>query len=183
MAGCAPTALAMADVALRGGRTTPVSVAAFAVEHGVSGTAGAAGTDLRGLVRTWTAEHALQYEAIGGNDTAVQADRLRDGLMNGGVALVSVGPDAATGRGHFTNRGHVVLVNGCAKDAQGKEWFFVADPGHRNHARSRNGLLGADANLVQDRSLHHGAGQLRISREQLEREMKAAFIITNGARP
>ena len=47
-------------------------------------------------------------------------------VRNGGVAVVGVG------NGHFADEAHVVVINGYAKDKDGKEWFFVVNPGRRD---------------------------------------------------
>ncbi len=97
------------------------------------------------------------------------------GLRAGGVALAGVGIDDRLKQGHFTNTSHVVLVNGYAKDAEGKEWFFVANPGRDNQERSTG--LKTDATVIQDLTLNAAVGRVRISREQLEAELNYACIL------
>ena len=126
--------------------------------------------------KAWAASHGLTYTPALGKDRSENVDTLRDGIIKGGIGVISVGVDARTGEGHFTEKGHVMVVNGYAKDENGKEWFFVVNPGRRD--QSKGPVLSVDENVVQDRSLHHGAGQLRISREQLEAEMKNGYVLS-----
>ena len=174
--GCAPTALAIADATLRKSGTTPIQVADFAVQGGFSGTAGRSGSDTHGMGQAWAAANGLTYTAAISKDQGKNVDTLRDGIRNGGVGVIGVGVDPGTGRGHFTAKGHVMVVNGYAKDSRGNEWFFIVDPGRNNQERSPH--LGPDQNLVQDRTLHLGAGQLRISREQLQAELRHGYVLT-----
>jgi hypothetical protein len=173
----------MADVALRGSKSTPLDVGQFAVDHKFSGKPGGHGSDAHGLGKAWAKEHNLVYTPA--NDqtlpkeerAAKNVDTLRDGLKAGGVAVIGVGVDSATGKGHFTKKGHIMVVNGYAVDKNGKEWFFVVNPGRDDQREGK--VLKTDDNVIQDRSLHHGAGQLMISRAQLEKEMKHAFVLSN----
>jgi hypothetical protein len=175
-AGCAPSALAMADAALRGTGTLPPDVADFSVAHKYSGTPTGHGSDSHGLGKAWAKKHGLVYTPARHEERAKNVDVLREGLKQGGVGIVSVGVDAATGKGHFTAKGHVMLINGYAKDRDGKEWFFVVNPGRRDQTKGR--VLTVDENVVQNAELHHGAGQLRISRSQLLAEMKHGFVLS-----
>jgi hypothetical protein len=178
-AGCAPSALAMADVALRGSKSTPLTVGQFAVDKNFSGKPGVHGSDAHGMGKAWAEEHGLRYTPATRPSARDNVDIVREGLKSGGVAVIGVGVDKDTRKGHFTAKGHIMVVNGYAKDKDGREWFFVVNPG-RNDQRDGK-VLKTDANVVQDRSLHHGAGQLRISREQLEKEMKHAYVLHNQA--
>jgi hypothetical protein len=162
-AGCAPSALAMADVALRGSKATPLEVGKFAVDHKVSGKPGKSGSDTHGLGKAWAKEHALVYTPAQDASAKQNVDTLRDGLKAGGIGVIAVGVDPET-------------KNGCAVDKDGKEWFFVVNPGRNDQKDGK--VLKTDADVVQDRSLHHGAGQLMISRAQLEKEMKHAFVLS-----
>jgi hypothetical protein len=171
-AGCAPCALAMADATVRRSDVTPIDVADFAVQGGFSGTKSGVGSDTLGMGRAWASEHDLTFTEATAGAPSRNADVLRDGVVAGGVGVVSVGP------GHFTNGKHVVVVNGYAKDRSGQEWFFIADPGR--HDQSTRKGLNVDESVVQDRSLNLGAGQIRISRDQLEAEMRHAYVLTGG---
>jgi hypothetical protein len=176
-AGCAPTALAIADATLRGGNTTPSDTAKFAVDRKHSGQLHGAGSDTHPMARDWAKEHGLTYRpATSKNPNRKEAQRenvdtIRDGLRNGGVALVGVG------KGHFANEAHVVVINGYAKDKDGKEWFFVVNPGRRDQ---RDAKAGVDNTVVQNDGLHHGAGRLRISREQLEKELRHGMVLSRA---
>ncbi len=176
--GCAPAALAIADAALRGSGTTPIHVADFAVQGGFSGTVGRSGSDAHGMGQAWAAAHGLTYTAATSKDQSKNIDTLRDGINSGGVGVIGVGVDPSNGRGHFTAKGHVMVVNGYAKDGHGNEWFFIVDPGRNNQGRSPH--LGPDQSLVQDKALHLGAGQLRISREQIQAELRHGFVLTKN---
>lgn len=157
-AGCAPSALAIAAATLSAAsRTTPREVAAFSVEHGYSGKPGGYGSNVKGLVKAWAAEHGLHREVV------TDADALRAGLDANGVAVVSVRG------GVFNPSGHVIVINGYARDKDGKEWFFVADPGHKNPKPP----------LVVEKDLHRGAGRVRVRREDLEKDMREAYVLSN----
>jgi hypothetical protein len=168
-AGCAPCALAMADVALRGSVTTPKLVADFAVDGGFSGSPKGFGSDTRGLAKAWAAEHDLTYTLAASSDHSKNVDAVLRGLQADGVALAGVGP------GHFADKSHVVLINGYAKDKDGQEWFFVANPGRENQDRSKG--LGVDDTVQQDMALDAQMGRVRVSRAQLEAELSYACIL------
>ncbi len=174
--GCAPTALAMADAALRGSPTRPEIVADFAVRTGTSGPNPGFGADAHGMGRAWAAENNLTYTPARSEVMAKNVDIIRDGIKAGGVAIIGVGIDRDQGKGHFTQKAHIMLVNGYARDDKGREWFFIVDPGRRNQARSPHPLK-VDENVVQDERLHNGAGQLRISREQLTKELRHGYVL------
>ena len=61
----------------------------------------------------------------------------------------STGPSQ---EGHFTDRSHVMLINGYARDAEGQEWFFVANPGREIQ---RRGGLAYPTFLVCDGDYFH----------------------------
>lgn len=157
--GCAPTALAIVHATLRPGKTTPPEVADFAVDHKKSGKPGSYGSNTPGLVKDWAeAQHLDRVEV---KDT----DKLREGLTAGGVAVVMVKPNSI-----FNKGGHVIAITGSAlKD--GKVWFFVADPGHKNPKTS--------SDLVVDDDLHRGAGRVMVSQEALEKDMRIAYVLSN----
>jgi hypothetical protein len=163
-AGCAPASLAMADATLRGTRTTPPEVADFAVRHGASGDPKKQGTDTGKMVRAWADERHLDLDVV------KNMDDLRKGLEAGGVALVSVGKNDKL----FSPGGHVMCVNGYAVDKDGKEWFFLANPGRQSAKDDPRGI-------VVDEGLHHGAGRVRVSREALEKYMGKAWVLSNPA--
>jgi hypothetical protein len=174
-AGCAPCALAMADVTLRGSGTKPTNVADFAVDGGFSGKPKEFGTDTVDLARAWANANNLAFTLANSPDNSKDVDAIRAGLEAGGVALIGVGIDDSGGRGHFTASGHVMLVNGYATGADGTEWFFVANPGRRNQEDSPT--LKTDATVKQDLSLNPAVGAVRITRAQLEAELSYACIL------
>jgi hypothetical protein len=163
-AGCAPCALAMADVTLRGPGSTPTSVGDFAIERGFSGLPSGQGSDTVHMGRAWAEDRGLLIREARLSDQTRNAETLWDRISSGGVGVVSVGS------GHFTKGGHVLVVNGCARDTDGQEWFFVVDPGHRHPSN-------LDATLIREPSLPLEMGGLRISRSQLEHEMKGAYVL------
>jgi hypothetical protein len=121
--------------------------------------------------KAWAEVSGLTFTPAEGHSKSEQLDVLCDQIAAGGIGIVSVG------RGHFTNRGHILVVNGCAIDGNGQQWFFVINPGQRDQTKR-----GVDDTVVQDSSFHHGAGRVRISREQLAAEMKYAFALSGGDR-
>ena len=177
-AGCAPTALAMADATVKGSETTPVDVADFAVKNGYSGKASVHGSLTDDLVHAWAAENGLQVTKA--NDV----DTLRAGLAEGAVAIISVGP------GNFTRNGHIMVLNGYATEAKGasepgtrpaggeanaeKNWYFVTNSGTQFPTQRRYD----SSEVVVDPSLHHGAGKVRVSEETLSKELKYGYLIT-----
>jgi len=161
-AGCAPSALAMADATLRGTRTTPPEVADFAVKHGSSGDPKRSGTETGKMVRDWAKEKHLDLDVV------KKVDDLKQGLEDGGVALVSVGKNDKL----FSPGGHVMCINGYAVDKDGKEWFFLANPG-------RQGAKDDARGIVVEEDLHHGAGRVRVSKEALAKYMGNAWVLSN----
>ena len=94
-AGCAPTALAMADATLRGGGTLPADTAKFAVRSQAQRPAeGSAPTPTlwQGLGQGARPDlHAGDFEEPHqGEAQKENVDTIRDGLKNGGVAVVGV---------------------------------------------------------------------------------------------
>ena len=179
-AGCAPTALAMVDCGLRDAHARPDVVADFAVRQGVSGVPHVAGSNTAGLAHKWAERYGLDVTRGKSSDQSRNADILKAGLLANGIALVSVGTDRKSGRGHFTSGGHVVVVNGCATRG-GQEWFSIANPGRANQGHAHDGLLTTDDDVMQIAGAHHGVGQVWISRAQLEAEMKSCFVFRSGA--
>jgi hypothetical protein len=179
-AGCGPCSLAIADGALRGSPLSPKVTANFTVQHRLSGSQTSSGTDTAGMARAWSEYRGFALTEATSKDQSKNVDVLKAGLEAGGVALVSVGVDAATGRGHFTEGGHVLVINGCAmKD--GQEWFAVVNPGRRDQSKPHEKLLTVDDNVVQVDGAVNGVGNVWISRQQLEDEMRRCFVLQSGA--
>jgi hypothetical protein len=174
-AGCAPTALAIADATLRGNDTLPSTTAKFAVDHKFSGKLNGVGSDTHPMAKAWAKEHGLVYTPAVSSDQHENVNTIRDGLKNGGVALVGVGPERGKDTGHFTDKAHVMVINGYAKDKDGAEWFFVVNPGRRDQGKDPAKV---DAQVKQLDTLHHGAGQVRISRDQLEKELRHGLVLS-----
>jgi Peptidase_C39 like family len=174
-AGCAPTALAIADATLRGTRTTPPEVADFAVQNKASGNPPAAGSHTTRLVEKWAEQHGLHHEHTKDVDTLVE------GLDKGGVAVINV-KRGVFNSGKFTDvdddpksgGGHEIVVTGYAvKD--GKEWFFVANPGKDGSAVKMQG-----DGVQVDKDLHHAAGRVMVSREVLEKYVKNGIHVLSN---
>jgi len=180
-AGCAPTALAMLDCGLRDAHSRPEAVADFAVHQGFSGSPHFSGTNTAGLARKWAHECGLGLTAATSSNQSRNVDTLKAGLLANGIALVSVGVDRKNGLGHFTSKGHVMVINGCATRG-GEEWFAIANPGREDQSdvRRHPGLLATDNDVLQLGGAHHGVGQVWISRKQLEAEMKGCFVFRSG---
>ena len=174
-AGCAPTALARVDCGLRDAHTSPVVTAGFAMSRRLSGSATSAGTNTAGLARQWAEYTGLGLTVGLSSQKSKNVDTLKAGLEANGIAMVSVGADAQTHRGHFSASSHVMVINGCAV-RNGEEWFAVADPGRRDQSRPHPGLLATDADVVQLADAVNGCGRVWISRTQLEAEMKGCFV-------
>jgi hypothetical protein len=140
-------------------------VADFSVSHQRSGKPDGYGSNTPGLVKDWAREHNLDLEVT------QDLDRLHEGLKDGAVAVVNVKPDSI-----FNKGGHVIVINGYAVDKDGKEWFFVADPGHKNPKAQEDLVVegGKDG-------LHHAAGRVRVSREALAKDLRNAYVLSNPA--
>lgn len=180
--GCGPTSLAIAHATLFGTPTTPPEVADFAVAHGYSSSRPfpekPGGTNMR-LIGAWAKEHDMDLQ------TTRDLDQLRDGLKNGGVAVVQVHGGifnlSANGTLPDKSHGHIIAVNGYAKDKDGKEWFFVANPGMDGRARKYADFLEKKGMVVDEENFeHHGAGMVRVSREVLEDYLKGegAYVLS-----
>jgi hypothetical protein len=174
-AGCAPTALAMVDCGLRDAHTNPKATARFAVDNRVSGTPTSAGTNTAELARRWALHTGLGLTVGASSNRSENVDTLKAGLEANGLAIVSVGADASTGRGHFSSTSHVLVINGSAM-RNGQEWFAVADPGRANQSQPHGNLLTTDAQVVQIGGTRNGIGNVWISRTQLEAEMNRCFV-------
>ena len=175
--GCGPTSLAIAIATLRpDSKLTPTDVAQFAIDKRYSGGIKSRGADMK-MVGPLTKEYGLASERIEGDD-AHKIDKLRAGLHQHGVAVVHVEAGIFNYKDNPKKKpdgGHFIAVIGYAVDADGKEWFFVANPGKDGGARTVE-----DQGLVVDRSLeHHGAGMVRVSREKLVELMQESYMVTN----
>jgi hypothetical protein len=174
-AGCAPSSLAIAHTTLLGTEATPKEVANFAVRNELSSNRpaghpdGPGGTDIE-LVERWADEHGMDVKAT------KSLDELRDRLMEGAVAVVQVRGGIFNlrrdGSSPPRSKGHVIAVTGYAVDENGKEWFFVANPGMHGRAVTYADALAKKGMIVEKDLEHQGAGMVRVSREVLEDYMK-----------
>lgn len=183
--GCGPTSLAIAIATLRpDAGLTPTDVADFAVKNHLSGDAGSSGANMD-MVGPLTKEHGLKSVEIKSDKHKIE--NLRAGLDKGGVAVVHVkhgifnyktNPDEKGRTGHF------IAVIGYAVDKDGKEWFFVANPGKDGSVENlpEKGLI-VDKDPDHKDLAHHGAGMVRVSRETLEKLMRKSYMVTDPKAP
>ncbi|MBE6909713.1 MAG: hypothetical protein E7474_09130 [Ruminococcaceae bacterium] len=136
--GCGPTALAMVVASTTDEAATPESVAAWAAGAGYCAPhSGSALSVVEGAAE----RYGLEYTALGELD----ADALYTTLSCGGVIVALMGP------GHFTGRGHFILLHGVTLSGG----ILVADPNSRE-----NSLAVWDPQIIVDelsKSRHDGA--------------------------
>jgi hypothetical protein len=136
--GCGPTALAMVVASLADPDATPASVAAWAARAGYC--APRSGSYLS-IVQGTAKNYGLECVSLGATDIVT----LQRYLSGGGIVVALMGP------GHFTGRGHFILLHGVTPDGG----ILVADPNSRE-----NSLAVWDAQLILDelsQSRHDGA--------------------------
>ncbi len=136
--GCGPTALAMAAASLCGADATPESVAKWAAGAGYC--APRSGSYLS-IVQGVAEHYGLACASLG----ALDADSLYTTLSDGGIIVALMGP------GHFTGRGHFILLHGVTLTGG----ILVADPNSRD-----NSLAVWEPQLLVDelsKSRHDGA--------------------------
>ena len=114
--GCGPTTLAMAVSSLTDAPKTPEDVAQWAVENGYWARHGGSYLSIVGGAK------ALGLRVESG--TGCDADRLRQELAGGKMAV------ALMTKGHFTNGGHFILLRGVTLDGS----VLVADPNSRDRS-------------------------------------------------
>jgi hypothetical protein len=185
--GCGPTSLAIAIATLRPGSTTPGEIAKYAVDEGYSSprrNPDGRGADM-GMVKPLAETHGLKSATLKSKDP-LKLNKLRDELKAGGVAVVHVRPGIFNyPQGHperDPKNGHYIAVNGFAEDENGKEWFFVANPGKGNPLKDADADFFKTKGLAIDGDLHHGAGMVRVDRETLERLMQEAYVVKEPAK-
>ena len=122
--GCGPTALAMAVSTLTGETVTPAELAAWAKDYSVRGS----GSKLS-IVEGAAAHYGLQCTSL----TGIDADGLYGILAAGGLVVALMGP------GHFTARGHFILLHGATLSGE----ILTADPNSRE-----NSLMTWDPELI-----------------------------------
>jgi hypothetical protein len=180
--GCGPTALAIAIATLRPGSTTPREIARYAVDNKYSSPRSnpdGRGADM-GMAKPLAKAHGLESVTLKSKDP-LKVDKLRDQLKAGGVAVVHVRAGIFNYPGGDPERkpksGHYIAINGFAEDKDGKQWFFVANPGKANPLKDRDADYFESKGMVIDDTLHPGAGMVRVDRETLERLMQEAYEV------
>ncbi len=136
--GCGPTALAMAVASTVDETATPANVAAWAASAGYCSLH--SGSYLS-IVQGAAEHYGLDCVSLG----ALDADTLFTRLSEGGVIVALMGP------GHFTGRGHFILLHGVTLSGG----VLVADPNSRD-----NSLAVWEPQTIVDelsRSRHDGA--------------------------
>ncbi len=109
--GCGPTAMAMVVSSLTGSAVDPSAMAQWAVEHGY--WARKSGSYLS-IVEGTARAYGLRAESFDGRTP----DELLDELLSGRLLVALMGP------GHFTSRGHFILLRGFTLSGE----ILVADP-------------------------------------------------------
>lgn len=111
VAGCGPTALAIAISNLTGEETDPVEVAEWSYENGY--VCEGSGSYIS-LIPNAAEHFGLTVEKLGKSNAEELVEHLEDGKMI--IAIM--------GAGHFTNTGHFIVLRGVTDDGK----ILVADP-------------------------------------------------------
>ena len=111
VAGCGPTALAIAISNLTGEDTDPVEVAEWSYENGY--VCEGSGSYIS-LIPNAAEHFGLLVEKLGKSNAEELVEHLEDGKMI--IAIM--------GAGHFTNTGHFIVLRGVTDDGK----ILVADP-------------------------------------------------------
>ena len=111
VAGCGPTALAIAISNLTGDETDPVEVAEWSYENGY--VCEGSGSYIS-LIPNAAEHFGLSVEKLGKSNADELVEHLEDGKMI--IAIM--------GAGHFTNTGHFIVLRGVTDDGK----ILVADP-------------------------------------------------------
>ena len=111
VAGCGPTALAIAISNLTGDETDPVEVAEWSYENGY--VCEGSGSYIS-LIPNAAEHFGLSVEKLGKSSAEELIEHLEDGKMI--IAIM--------GAGHFTNTGHFIVLRGVTDDGK----ILVADP-------------------------------------------------------
>ena len=111
VAGCGPTALAIAISNLTGDETDPVEVAEWSYENGY--VCEGSGSYIS-LIPNAAEHFGLSVEKLGKSSAEEIKQHLEDGKMI--IAIM--------GAGHFTNTGHFIVLRGVTDDGK----ILVADP-------------------------------------------------------
>ena len=97
--GCGPTTMAMAVASLTDTATDPVTMAAWAVEHGYWASRS-------GSYHSIVLDTARSFGLVAEPFTSREASAMLDALGQGKMLVALVGP------GHFTEGGHFILIRG-----------------------------------------------------------------------
>ena len=111
VAGCGPTALAIAISNLTGDETDPTEVAEWSYENGY--VCEGSGSYIS-LIPNAAEHFGLTVEKLGKSNAEELVEHLEDGKMI--IAIM--------GAGHFTNTGHFIVLRGVTDDGK----ILVADP-------------------------------------------------------
>lgn len=111
VAGCGPTALAIAISNLTGDETDPVEVTEWSYENGY--VCEGSGSYIS-LIPNAAEHFGLSVEKLGKSNAEELVEHLEDGKMI--IAIM--------GAGHFTNTGHFIVLRGVTDDGK----ILVADP-------------------------------------------------------
>ena len=142
--GCGPTSMAMLISSLEDTLLDPIQAAQAAYESGYC--APGSGSYLS-IVEGMAADYGLHADG----SLSLTADQLRRDLASGHVFV------ALLGKGHFTNRGHFILLRGVTLEGK----VLVADPNSRERS-----LAAWDPQLILDElsaSRSNGAPLWRFS--------------------
>lgn len=112
--GCGPVALSMAVSSLTGQIINPEEMAAWAGSQGYS--APRSGSYISIVEGT-----ASYYKLNCASMSTLDVETLRNTLSSGGLMIALMGP------GHFTRRGHFIVLRGVTEDGN----ILVADPANR----------------------------------------------------
>ena len=111
VAGCGPTALAIAISTLKGETVTPLEVANWSADNGY--VCEGSGSYIS-LIPNAAEHYGLTVEKLGKSSATEIKQHLNDGKLI--IALM--------GRGHFTSSGHFIVLRGISEDGK----ILVADP-------------------------------------------------------
>lgn len=136
--GCGPTAMAMVVSSMTDIQIDPAAMSQWAAEHGY--WARKSGSYLS-IVEGTAQAYGLHAESF----SERTPDALMDTLISGNILVALMGP------GHFTQRGHFILLRGVTMGGK----ILVADPNS-----DQRSLVAWDAQLILDElssSTHNGA--------------------------
>lgn len=109
--GCGPTVMAIAVASMTDTDTDPAAMAAWAVKHGYwASKSGSYHSIVPGTARAY----GIEVESFSGRTV----EELQDVLISGKLLVALMGP------GHFTSRGHFILLRGVTLAGE----ILVADP-------------------------------------------------------